>query len=119
LHLLLTKGGYLCIETGRLAFVQIQKQTPPTWNRRLQPERYQGKAGEGPAMTNDIEFLAALSRLTINMVFLTLGALTIAAANCIAINWREWRGRSAPEIKNCRCTPCQWPDCRHYCVGPD
>jgi hypothetical protein len=96
--------------------MQIQKQTPPTWNRRIQPERCQGKAGEGPAMTNDIEFLAALARLTIALVVLTSGALTIAAAYCIAANWR---GRFAPEIKNCRCTPCQWPDCRYHCVGPD
>jgi hypothetical protein len=70
-------------------------------------------------MTDDIEFLAALARLTITLVFLTSGALTIAAAYCIAINWPQRRGRYAPEIKNRRCTPCQWPDCRHYCVGPD
>ena len=47
LHLLLTKPGYCCRERDRLAFVQIQKQTPPTWNRRLHPERCQGKAGAG------------------------------------------------------------------------
>jgi hypothetical protein len=70
-------------------------------------------------MTNDIEFLAALTRLTITLVVLTSGALTIAAAYCIAVNWLERRGRFAPEIKNCRCTPCQWPDCRYRCVGSD
>jgi hypothetical protein len=52
-------------------------------------------------VTNDIEFLAALARLTVTMVFLTSGALTIAAAYCIAGNWlSKRRGRSAPEKTN-------------------
>lgn len=104
----------------QISITANSKTNAPNLEPPAPPERYQGKAGDGPAMTNDIEFLAALARLTITLVLLMSGALTIAAAYCIAINWLDARrGRSAPEIKSCRCTPCQWPDCRYHCVGPD